>query len=591
MLYTIWDFLFDESVLSKYKNKLFLLYGCNDITKSALIWMANKGYRVEGFVMDSVDDDECRTRFLDKPFYSMSDIPYTDNYILVDAVGNCKETLNHEQTCQLLRNPKGPVIVYGTGKDGMMVFELLKNLRIEVFAFCAQLENRDTFCGIPLISFETLISTYSKTILILTQMTDSHDEIDRLCKVMQNQIYVYRYNIFRSIPLYGMREGGYSTIVLNYLLKHKSKKLILYGNTSGEVTDVAKILSCFDLNISYGIVENEIQEKDSIEIRSAWDLFYESPESYYVIVLSNAIHAAKRFISISGIDADRFFTFDDIARINRDVVLDSNLGYTFEYYGKKGIEVLCKCDNPQKKVCILGGSTSDTTCFIETPWPKYLLELAEADGLNILIYAGGTAGYIVSQECIKLIRDIVPLHPDIVISYSGVNDACESTNLFVHSYQQDLFNAFATYLKKNDTIVSEPHSSGPFFGENISYSASEHWLIQERLMASICREMDIKFFGILQPSLMSQRPMSLPSRSVLNQYTCEHWLEKRTSAMNCFHEHVKNYLDKYSWLRDFTSAFDGHDEYIYVDHVHLTSLGNKILADTIYNLIKPDLIS
>jgi hypothetical protein len=67
-----------------------------------------------------------------------------------------------------------------------------------------------------------------------------------------------------------------------------------------------------------------------------------------------------------------------------------------------------------------------------------LSKLLTADGYSGTIVNGGTGGYSSNQELIKLIRDGLEFKPDIVISYSGINDMGKYNELpypMVHPYQ------------------------------------------------------------------------------------------------------------------------------------------------------------
>ena len=48
---------------------------------------------------------------------------------------------------------------------------------------------------------------------------------------------------------------------------------------------------------------------------------------------------------------------------------------------------------------------------------------------------------------------------------------------------------------------------------------------------------------------------------------------------------IKREMQKYDYMYDMSDAFDGN-EYIYFDHVHVTSNGNLIIAKRITDIIK-----
>lgn len=77
----------------------------------------------------------------------------------------------------------------------------------------------------------------------------------------------------------------------------------------------------------------------------------------------------------------------------------------------------------KKRIVVLGNSTTDWSVSGLRSWPYWLSELLVKSGYEYSIYNGATVGYYSGQECLKCIRDILSLKPDIVISCSGINDA------------------------------------------------------------------------------------------------------------------------------------------------------------------------
>lgn len=127
---------------------------------------------------------------------------------------------------------------------------------------------------------------------------------------------------------------------------------------------------------------------------------------------------------------------DPLLGLNR--VNDIILG--FKIYGNKNIK--------NKKIVILGNSTSDATTNAYESWPEKLFKKADKDMSDITLYNGAITGYSTTQELLKFQRDVLPLEPDICISFSGYNDVCGNSTLekypFVHKYQ----NKFFDFLKK-----------------------------------------------------------------------------------------------------------------------------------------------
>ena len=99
-------------------------------------------------------------------------------------------------------------------------------------------------------------------------------------------------------------------------------------------------------------------------------------------------------------------------------------------------------DKAKKKIIILGGSTSDSNYTWFASWPEILASRLHEGGYDIQILNGAMCGYNIQQEFLKLIRDVLPLKPDLVIDVSGTNNVGEARvsreNPFVPYYLLEL---------------------------------------------------------------------------------------------------------------------------------------------------------
>ena len=136
-------------------------------------------------------------------------------------------------------------------------------------------------------------------------------------------------------------------------------------------------------------------------------------------------------------------------------VLDPQLGFARrnpeasgkwekQYYWINGFAVYGRKEAALKHPVILtlGGSTTDGIEF-DHSWPEELSKILVEKGINGTVVNGGTGGYSTNQELLKLLRDGLEFKPDIIISYSGVNDRGDYGELpypMVHTHQRDTLN-------------------------------------------------------------------------------------------------------------------------------------------------------
>lgn len=283
------------------------------------------------------------------------------------------------------------------------------------------------------------------------------------------------------------------------------------------------------------------------------------------------------------------------AKLWREDVLDAHLGYNFVFRHNSGIVesgvvtlMTQHTSDSSFHLAVLGGSTSDASNAPFANWPEQLVELAEKNGINLVIHDFAISGCVVAHELIRLIRDVLAYKPDMVISYSGINEPTFTIkkNRFTHTYQKQLFEKM-TEKKKGNFFYNLSRSTKVVYGMNIVQDIGVHWYTCEKMMYTICRDNNIKFYAILQPTLYTKKFLSKEEIELLlcneidpNNPLCEgHGNE---------YEKIRKYSltknDK--WLLDYSDLFDKEIEEIYRDPHHLTCYGNKIVANKFFDLIK-----
>ena len=225
-------------------------------------------------------------------------------------------------------------------------------------------------------------------------------------------------------------------------------------------------------------------------------------------------------------------------------------------------------------ILTLGGSTTDGVRHGHS-WPEELSKLMTAEGLSGTVVNGGTGGYSSNQELLKLIRDGLEFKPNIVISYSGLNDLGKFNELpypMVHPYQRYLlkYNAGISSPKYFPSTLSflqrllhseEQMPSNITLGVKTHLSQSGQYLRNIDLMKIISESRKAKFFGFIQP--------------------CSYCKTHK------FYKEVIPRSADLGYMTDATSILDGVDDAYKKDGVHLTLTGNKAVANFIYGKVKP----
>jgi hypothetical protein len=244
-----------------------------------------------------------------------------------------------------------------------------------------------------------------------------------------------------------------------------------------------------------------------------------------------------------------------------------------------------------KKIVILGGSTSNAYEFSESqvvPWAEHLYHRLSALGDKVVIYCGGISNYTSSQELLKLIRDVVPLKPDIVVSYSGINDAGQYPVPRLHRNRDGRpFLAEETERFYRHATLKCPEGVIPYYKNSVllglknKLGAVEFWLNNMRMMNAIAREFSFLFMGILQPHFGSGNYRRLPEmiRRLGNASLGQGVFEKNYVD---FTAKAKAMLRDYPYLLDYSGIFDESGNDVFIDLFRVSSKGNRIVAEHVH---------
>ena len=112
-------------------------------------------------------------------------------------------------------------------------------------------------------------------------------------------------------------------------------------------------------------------------------------------------------------------------------------------------------------------------------------------------------------------------------------------------------------------------------------------------MKSVCDTFGIRFMAILQPWIGSE----LTSENIyLKQWFFDYWNVVYPQFVDfldnaeTFKSQINKDLCRYSWLKDFTSIFgEIENQRVYFDSVHVNELGNSIVAQNVYQVLRNEM--
>ncbi len=318
-------------------------------------------------------------------------------------------------------------------------------------------------------------------------------------------------------------------------------------------------------------------EENEYSIKYVEDILYE--KNYFIWTLKK--EKAKKLNEL-GLQYYRdYYVNESIAdvTINRTIILDTNLTYNFLADSKyPGIMIYGDDKKDDFKIAVLGGSTTDGSLYPFKSWPQLLFE--EIGMQNITIYNGGVTGYTSGEELLKLIRDIIPLNPNMIIVYDGFNDLNKSSNVqypFTNGYLKQLFDY------ASDHIDDERCNNNICMGIAAQQNRFSNWFSNIRTMYAVANERNIAFFCFCQPVLSSKMKHTISEKNQLlsNEATIVELYVKEA-----FRTQISQLSSRPKYMYDLSSIFD-EEEDVYMDICHVWEKGNRIIASEIKKIILP----
>ncbi len=506
------------------------------------------------------------------------------------------------------------VIIYGAGDSGRFAAKYLLESEVKILGF---LDSDKTKLGDEVIkegdtTLRVLdIDTIDKETIIIISNIHYKEIFDTLKNKGFNNVFlnyfsfkqVYPYVIIKSCDTLSHDIIWDLKNALYYLLTGViDKQIIIYGyNNFGK--DVIRILRLFDKEIEYCIEDNpnEVVNND-VEIKSIYDLLYEDMSNKIIIysklfiknILNNYNSHVLDFINeISRNDLIFPHNIFNVQYLSETVMsaktqynkyytysYDSLLGYTLNYHriSEKYLQYIVygNPDIAKKRILVLGGSTTDGGVYYPIKcWSELLFENISDN--NIAVFNGGMCSYSNMQECLKLLRDIECINPDIIISYGGVNNIGWGNYIITHPFKCS-----------NSRVFSGDYNEDMNLGMENTEDSISLWLRMEQTMKAIAELHGAKFIGVFQPAIFNKNILSEKEKMI---YILDS--NDKNGILKYKEQHSKlskvTELEKFvndDSLYDLSGIFKDNPDEIFMDCFHVYENGNKIIADKIYEILK-----
>jgi hypothetical protein len=256
--------------------------------------------------------------------------------------------------------------------------------------------------------------------------------------------------------------------------------------------------------------------------------------------------------------------------------------------GFRGSEI--DLTHEQFLIFIVGGSTVYGSGVSDDQTISYYLEeILQSNNLNVQVVNSGVPGINSATEVVIIQDKIMNLNPDLVIIYDGYNDLVKPYEKFDELGENDFTSKFIRLLAKNEYWRTGAAAVTVYFTlknpENIETSSINVDHTNQKVLAwlekinSSCENSKDKFqtMFILQPFLGTGDKELTTSEQIIYENNNHNLL---VSEYKKYGEHL-SLMNKCSKVIDFSNVFNNSSESIYMDFVHLSSNGNKIIAKNI----------
>lgn len=566
------------------------LLGLNDSSKKALMLFSALQIEIKGFVVTAEQDNFVGISYLNHPVISIADID--DTCIVINVFGKHID-VNIPNMQILFESDDDSILLYGGGQSGQAFMEFAESVGLHVTdIYDKQAKILANKPGVHSIKspHDIEVEPRDRQVVVAIKDQATCQSVQEWLRELGFERVSYFNDTLFHYDLYEKRFGVdacvFRACMIRYMEKtaQRRKPLYFYSKDVQHLCNVIKRLRYFGV-FGQGVTDvdfdiNVLQQKfPTVEVKNIQYLLQDKDE-YYIWVLGSDEDAGRELMNNSGLLPDCFiYSVYSPNHLLRRNALDVHLGII----DARGSIIRRNYSEgqPEIKIGILGGSTSDYDYLLEKSWPYYLLNLAREQGIRIECVVAATASHNSSQELIRLIRDVIWEQPDIVISYSRINEVTNtvSHHRYAHPYQDRLFKAICTHNPKPIVGIS----TGKYYLGRDNDCSEDVWIMNEKMMHAICCELGIKFFAVLQPYPFE---ISTPSRSAMELR--EHrpdWSDEYVALYRRITFKAREILGQEYWFIDFTDIFDADNDEVYIDVCHLLQEKNKVLAEKMFALI------
>ena len=436
-------------------------------------------------------------------------------------------------------------VLYGTGNGAWKYLKKMTAGGAEISGFIRDGKNADTesIMGFPV--YDSEIPDRNRDIVICASNEYRKDEM--LLKALSlTDADVFADEIFVSTS----RWGAEPFQMIDRALKD-GKKIFLLSDSPALSELIRNILQMYS-----AVIDREVCCDESSGMDDIWALAEENADES--VLLISALDSSVRADAVDAAndlgysEEKRNYACVQTGYASRERMTgtlsyeyDDRTGQSIDYSvlgGLPGWYVYGNRKNHDVSLMVLGGSTSSDIFHAES-WVSFLYERLKREGMNPVIYNGAHEGNCAADELERLSRSVDWLRPDIVISFSGLNDYEPSRNKFGHFSMERIFDL---------------------------------WKNTEKKMKAVAELSGADFHVFLQPINLCIQDCSFSERL---QFTYNmHSAQNGFMKLSLEDDFAINLIDLFH-----------HSDEMFVDSCHYTEKANEIIAEIIHDTIRRSL--
>jgi lysophospholipase L1-like esterase len=297
----------------------------------------------------------------------------------------------------------------------------------------------------------------------------------------------------------------------------------------------------------------------------------------------------------------QFYTLDPNLGYSHSIDSPDNFVIESKHFFLPGFVVYSdakELSNEDYIIVVLGGSTTDPLIRPHS-WPDELSKILQTNGIDAVVVNGGVGAYSSSQEVFKLIRDVVELEPNLILTYDGINDLnnwAPLPNPMVHPFQRRILK----HIIDNQTgkssqllpnilfLVQRLRQKGNIVkhltvGINTQKDSGEFLVRNIDIMHSVATGLGIEHVGFLQPVLGVG---AYRGDKKIWDYVINKKGGTYLKRLKNVYATAKKATATRDYYVDLSDLFIGQDTIYTGDGRHLTLKGNKIVAQTIFDKLE-----